>query len=83
LCFAYLGLVSVDFDGARGTASKSSTTSACLAHGFGFPGGGSVFLGDTDSFTYAAATYRCAFQKFESALDWSSSDGWSGFGYCD
>jgi hypothetical protein len=83
LYFADLDLVSVDFDGARGTASKSSTANGCLSHGFGGPGGRSVFLGDTDSFTYAAATYRRAFQKFESALDWSGSDGWSGLGYCD
>jgi hypothetical protein len=67
-----LDLVSVGFTGARGTANNSSTTHGCVAHGLGCH---YLFLGDTDSFTYAAATYRRAFQKFESALDWSGGDG--------
>jgi hypothetical protein len=78
-----LDLVSVDFTGARGTAKNSSTTLGCLAHGFGCSAGQFVSLGDTDSFTDRDATYRRAFQKFESALDWSSGDGWSRLGNCD
>jgi hypothetical protein len=78
-----LDLVNVDFDGARGTASNSSATNGCLSHGVDCHGGRHLFLGDTDSFIYAAATYRRAFQKFESALDWSGSNGWSRLGHCD
>jgi hypothetical protein len=78
-----LDLFSVDFTRARGTPSNSSTTNGCLSHGVGCHGGRYLFLGDTDSFTYAAATYRRAFQKFESALDWSGSNGWSRLGHCD
>jgi hypothetical protein len=78
-----LDLVCVDFTGARGTANNSSTTHGCLAYGFGCPGGHFVFLGDTDSFAYPAASYRRVFQKFESALDWSGGDGWSCIGHCD
>jgi len=82
LCFVDLDLVSVDFDGAKGTAKNSSTTNGCLANGFS-RGSSFVFLGDADSFIYPAATYRCAFQKFESALDWSGGDGRSRLRHCD
>jgi hypothetical protein len=83
LCFTHLDLVGVDFTGARGTTNNSSATHGRLAHGFGCPDGGFVFVGDIDSFTYSGATYRRAFQKSEGALDWAGGDGWSRLGHCD
>jgi hypothetical protein len=36
-----------------------------------------------DFLANSTTAHRRAFQKFESALDWPSSDGRAGLGYCD
>jgi hypothetical protein len=71
LCFSHLDLVNVDFAGTRGTRNGSFATHGRFAHGFGRPNGGFVFAGDAGFFRYTGATYRRAFQKSESTLDWS------------
>jgi hypothetical protein len=78
----YLDLVSFDFASTRGNATQPSPDNGGVAH----RDRAFILVCDADSFTYftyPAAAYRCAFQKFESALDWSGGDGWSDLGHCD
>jgi hypothetical protein len=36
-----------------------------------------------DSFANSAATHRRAFQKSQSALDWTGGNGWPGLRHCN
>jgi hypothetical protein len=83
LRFARLDLAKFEFAGTRGNTAKPCPDHWHIANGFGYCDRAVVIVCNTDFFANSAATYRRAFQKSESALDWPSSDGRARLGYCD
>jgi len=83
LRFAHLDLANFEFAGTRGNTAKQCHDQGHIANGFAYCDLFLVVVCNTDFFANSTATYRRAFQKSESALDWPSSDGRARLGYCD
>jgi hypothetical protein len=70
----------------RSSARSGNAFAVSAKHGNSDPtlgGNAAIIRAGFDFFANSTAAYRRAFQKSESALDWPSSDGWAGLGYCD